>query len=909
MNSLLRGARKPFVIQLSEYPVRHRGDDVDWTKTPRERCDMNFRPPRNDEKQKAEHKELFSFTRIATVFSALAVVAITVVNILWPFLFDSVESIFLIAVAAAVPALVMKFRPSLAGGGWVYLMLIALLLISNCAAIFRGEARNNFYIAAFLFFVLPFVMYVVDQIANHYVKWVTASPSLDLKTMKTVRKLWQQRFSRIALSNAKLTTEGRVGESGEIGQFLFVLQNYSLFLFTTYGLFFVSVVFAILISGATVVLQAAILIVTILLLGLAAAVAWTFPGCHRTAISALTSYCVFRRFRNLPSVVQSPTSIRLRGNLIFCSILAFSYSVNSFWFSWGFFSITRIDSAASLVLSAVLQLTIALVLAPALLFATVVVAVGPVLWWFEKACESKQAHLAREGWSEFDCYIDRLRHSGNVHERQSIWLGLHEEIGFPILVPIQLVREHMHILGGSGTGKTGLGISTLAAQLIRRNEGPVIVIDAKGDESLMQYVKQLTEAENRKFKWFTTSQGKSTYLFNPFQQNYMESMTLSEVVGMLLLSLNLFHGADYGRSWFTAAARNALTEALNSTGDEPPDCFQILLEHLEQIATVEGGNKDAKHLLFMMRTLAGFAQLGAPTENGEPHSANSHAIRMFDVIKNKQVVYFNFESITDPSSAGELSRFVVYSVIAAAKHYSSRTGKKPFATIICDEAQHIVADNIATALEQARSLDVSLVLCHQDRGQLKKGGGRDLAATIDSCTCVKQYFSARSPEVVQYLSDVSGEVAYYSNSWRQFVFRVLQGDVSINRALTNGGINSETEITQQTGPRLTKNDIEDVSQATNRCILSVKRKTGNAQYHGAFPVHIDYPISGERYMANQLEKWPSAPGETLTPTSFWSEVTSETVDVEPGQAPPVIMEQDLQDILKKLQDEERGDSF
>ena len=120
-----------------------------------------------------------------------------------------------------------------------------------------------------------------------------------------------------------------------------------------------------------------------------------------------------------------------------------------------------IRDRADVILQVVLQFAILLALAPLLLFALLMVAAGPTIWWFDKACEGEAALLGREGWTTFDAYANRLRFSGNVHEKNGVWLGFHQSLGFPILVPTALVGEHMHVLGGSGSGKTGLSLMTL----------------------------------------------------------------------------------------------------------------------------------------------------------------------------------------------------------------------------------------------------------------------------------------------------------------------------------------------------------------------------------------------------------------------------------------------------------------
>ena len=53
--------------------------------------------------------------------------------------------------------------------------------------------------------------------------------------------------------------------------------------------------------------------------------------------------------------------------------------------------------------------------------------------------------------SDFDGYVQRLLQSANPVERDSTYWGhtLHHE--YPVLVPVPLLFEHVHTLGGTGT--------------------------------------------------------------------------------------------------------------------------------------------------------------------------------------------------------------------------------------------------------------------------------------------------------------------------------------------------------------------------------------------------------------------------------------------------------------------------
>ena len=903
--------------RLSEYPTREKGtDDVDWSKLPYAKYDMNFRPLRN---QKADTEQTKRFLMLASVCSAVALVTISIINACCPFLFDNVESLFLLGCAAAAPVVLSNYRNGYKDGLGVYLVLIALLLVSNLGLVFLGELRDEFYSAVFLFTTVPFVLFCVDSIAGHYVHWVTASPRMDSRTMEALRRIWKERFGRGLFKAARISAEGKFGTADQIESRLGLIAMYPAWLIGTFAICFVSVFVAYLLAPAILSAQTTLVVVSVSIAAAATAVYSRDKESWSTVTNALSLFCVLRPIRKALATIQFRRSYRYRINLFFAVVLMISFAVNAFWFPMALVSFGFVGSASSVVVNSLIQLAIVFALAPALLFAFAMIAIAPTLRVFEELCEGEKAILGNTGWSEFDGYTDRLIHSGNPDEAECAWLGFHKELGFPMLVPHSLLREHVHIIGGSGSGKTGLGISTLVAQLIKKNEGPVIVIDGKGDNSLFQSVKRWSEDGDRKFKWFTTAAGKSTYLFNPLGQKAFAGLSIFEIVGFMLQSLNLFHGSDYGRAWYTQASKSVLAEALKEgVGESPKDItLALFVDKLKEVISSQGKkHKDAKHVLMLLETLSEFPQLLHPaSDTGQPHPACEHAIDMLDAIKGHQVIYFSFESLMDPSSTGELSRAAVYSIIAAAMAYEKETGKTAKVSVIVDEAQNVAAKNLGAAVEQARSKGVSFVFAHQTRDQLKIDGSTDLRPIIENCTVVKLVYSANDAQSVENIQRMSGEVGYYDASWKQFVSDVTGGNASMAYALMTNGNPAEAEVKEQAGPRLTKNEIQDSSSAPNGCIIAVTRKRGLAQYNGAFPLQVDYPISIESYEENLKARWP--PSDEIATTKlppYWPEPTAESParDSSPELPPefpdlPSALNRWAKDIFSSEEDEEPND--
>ncbi len=887
--------------RLSKYPVRTKGDDdVDWKNISEEEWEMNFRPLRQLPTESACYCRLLS---VATGFAAFSMLVIAVLNAMCPFLFGNPETLLLILLAAAIPCLRELWKPNNETGIMLFCMLVLLLVISNLGLMFANGYRNEFFLSVFIAVVLPLVLFFIDRVGCMHVHWLTASPMMDKSTMVLLRETWRQRFGRGLFVPAKACSKKRVGSAMQIDSCFRLISFYPAFLASVFFICFGSVIGA-QFTSASLITQASIISTSLMIVLAAIWTDYRYEGSVAAAVSAMRLFCTALTFRKHPGTIQYPMKYRWRLNLFFSVITALSFAVTSLWFPWTTESFIHVDSVTQLLLNITIQSLVVFVLPPLLMFAMAVIAIGPVLRQFELLCESEHALLANKGWTEFDGYNDRLVNSGNVSEAECVWVGFHKERQFPILIPVALLNQHAHLLGGSGSGKTGLGLSTLVAQLIKRNEGPVIVIDGKGDEAFFQAIRNWCEEEQRKFKWFTTSAEKSSYLFNPLGQAAIEKFSLSEIVGFMLLSLNLFHGSDYGRGWFTQASKTALAEAakLKAEGISRPTNFKLFCKHLEQVMREDKRlEKPAMHVLFMLQMLSEFPQMNdSGNTDGTAHSAVKHAIEMYEVIEKKQCVYFGFDSLTDVSTAGELSRMAVYSIISAAKAYEQEKKKKPKVTVVIDEAQNVFASNIGTAIEMARSFGVSFVFAHQTRDQLKLDGSTDLRSVVDSCTQVKLHFDAQG-ETVRHLQDISGEVGYADTTWDQFVSDVHAEKLSMTHAVGWDDQPATAKVKMNVGPRLTLNDIQDSASEPNGCIFAINRKLGLAQYNGAFPIHIDYPIGINEFGENQKLRWPPTDMETTSALPHWPKLTDETVvrNLLPERASKDV-ERDLNDIASDL---------
>ena len=523
--------------------------------------------------------------------------------------------------------------------------------------------------------------------------------------------------------------------------------------------------------------------------------------------------------------------------------------------------------------------------------------------------------------TEAEAMASRLRHSRNQAERQSIYAGKTHDYHQPVLIDSDLMLEHMHVVGPTGTGKTTRSLILQSMQVIAQDQGPVVITDMKGDPAFFHAARTAAEKAGRTFKWFTNKPSHSTYVFNPWRQESLHSLSLHQIVGLISQSLNLRHGQDYGRAWYSMLAYIQARRAIEKTKpidpqrrgkldsyiptDYPIESFAELHHLVVDVNNADSELAKARHLAYILECLADFDQLNLAPGEGVKQSALDNAIHMPDVIANKEVVYFYLESGVDLSSVAELAQLAVYSLYVAAGEHYQRTGVRPKIFNIWDEAQVLVTQNIEPFLTQARSLGMGCILAHQHLNQLNPPGGVDLRETVLGNTVIKQVFAANDPWLMKYIQDTSGHAKYYDLGYEISSWRLGKGNVHAGTALIRMPDRIQyLQLQEHVGPRITVQDILDVSRDPNVNYMWIARNEGLTRFRGWFPMLTGYAMSKENYETFQQAAWPGDRDATITTQPFWPEENDETIIVEthPELSHPAsgLPEEEVNDMLEKL---------
>ena len=524
---------------------------------------------------------------------------------------------------------------------------------------------------------------------------------------------------------------------------------------------------------------------------------------------------------------------------------------------------------------------VVMLLTPYLLILTTIAAVaGPQLALYRDVLElESQSQIASDDHPDrptiWDNRVERLINSAHAEEREYIYAGSSWGHDNPVLVHRDLYNAHAHIVGDSGSGKTALGLAPLMTQLVARADASHLIIDLKGDPQYFECARLEAERAGLPFKYFTTIPGCSSYVFNPFLQGHLQYRTLNQRVQNLLRSLSLDYGQEaYGRSYFSAMHETVLLNYLARYGRDIQSFCDLHRYVSDRNSYRSIGDMsewtEARHLIALLNRVAAIEPLNvSPTSIAATSPLLQEAINMADLSRpdKRQVVYFFLPALEEAGTANAIAKLALFALLsAAARREAGRKNGRVY--VYLDEFQVIVGSSAVTILEQARSMNVSLLLSHQHRGQLKTPDG-DLTPAIEANTRFKQVFKATDADSMTRLKDESGEALYQQLGWE------LPYDASINdrdddaftydRLHEQGWLQQSPIKTQESkGPRLEPNRIIELSAHPTASFFRVTQDQGYTRYRGYWtPLFAEYHIHPKEYALRELSPWPDSKEETL----------------------------------------------
>ena len=141
----------------------------------------------------------------------------------------------------------------------------------------------------------------------------------------------------------------------------------------------------------------------------------------------------------------------------------------------------------------------------------------------------------------------------------------------------------------------------------------------------------------------------------------------------------------------------------------------------------------------------------------------------------------------------------------------------------------------------------------------------------------------RYPWLLRYISETSGTTLYSRASYRMPPGTPLKRPLGRQNAFAD----CDVSLQEYTGPRLTYQDIQNISREPNLSLMWIDRISGLSPFQGWFPMRTEWPISKSAHDNLQRERWPAKSEATIEIETKWPSDNEETItpDTHPLIAP------------------------
>ncbi|AGL01119.1 type IV secretory system conjugative DNA transfer family protein [Desulfoscipio gibsoniae] len=313
----------------------------------------------------------------------------------------------------------------------------------------------------------------------------------------------------------------------------------------------------------------------------------------------------------------------------------------------------------------------------------------------------------------------------------------------PVTVSATDMTEHIHILGGSGSGKTAFGVTPICIQAIKKGAA-LVVIDFKEDRQAIQLLAQEAITNGKRFYIFTLDPREQTNIYNP-----LATGTPLDKVERIMTALELvFAGEAKFYSYVQQATFIPLLKELDRRGVKYTlGDIHGILHNPGLVFQLTGQNVDENQLKGLTAALTPFADI-------EQINSAQPDIDIGEIMNRGDVVYFDLKSALAPEASSAIGKMIAQDLqyLSAFRSPQSRP-----AIIAIDEFQNMACQAFRNVISKVRSANYGLLLANQAMGDLLAVGD-DFANTIQVNTRTKIIFNADTPADAELFSQYTGTV-------------------------------------------------------------------------------------------------------------------------------------------------------
>lgn len=373
---------------------------------------------------------------------------------------------------------------------------------------------------------------------------------------------------------------------------------------------------------------------------------------------------------------------------------------------------------------------------------------------------SKSARDRRENRKLALDLPDSLRTSGE----DSAYLGFEKKLELPVYLPDSIRRRHCHIIGATGSGKTESVILNLIRQDFARGKS-AIVLDAKGDNSFLKFLRQL-DASGERVQVFDLSD-PVTMPYNPL------------LMGTPLEAAQRLHNSlTWSEEYYKSKALTALQQLFSSHHEKhgANPTLAVLNSYLKSFesyaaaANMGGSEQETEKKNF--ENLTGLRDQVRTLVTGHLNTALSPAanvaqVRIQDAILQKKFVYFRLQSLLSAQMSSLLGKLIIneLSFCAGSAHRNASEFEPEIVPVFLDEFATFVCPQFTDLISKARSAGFALHFSHQSIGDLTQDGTAYLSQVTDN-SATKIILRVNDPDSAEFFARTFGTRLYQKVTYK-----------------------------------------------------------------------------------------------------------------------------------------------
>ena len=353
------------------------------------------------------------------------------------------------------------------------------------------------------------------------------------------------------------------------------------------------------------------------------------------------------------------------------------------------------------------------------------------------------------------------------------YLGTDLETGDRIFLTEEARSHHVHLVGGSGGGKTSF-IESMIFHDLERGRG-LVFIDGKGDIRTLRHIYGMLKHLGREkdLRFFSLAHPELSNTYSPLT-NGTATQVKDKLIGSILWSEPYYRKTS-------ELATQTLMRAVFSTGMrctfEDLDLLLTKKNSIDLLSKLTSGIVGRKLEQYKeefdknVRDLRGFStdiNLLINSEFGELFDTVNPEIDFIRAYKNSEVIYLAINKRGLSETAQRLGRMILKDLAYASDYFDTQIQppERKFFPCYIDEMDAFIYDYFIDFVAQARSSGFALLLSHHSlSGDLQEYGKGFLNKLLDN-TNMSLFLRQRSNESVEQCSNVSGTRKAASESYQ-----------------------------------------------------------------------------------------------------------------------------------------------